>query len=105
MAWNVPAHDNGSQRAPARRGATREGEKHDAAGISALFDQPRNAMGQRRCLAGPGAGNDQERPGIGGRKAAVFDGAPLLRIEFVQVCQGQDFDSSRLRIIKRPKPD
>jgi hypothetical protein len=55
-------------------------------------------MGQCRRLAGPGAGNNQERPGIGGRKAAVFDSAPLLRIEFVQVCQGQtstrqDFES------------
>ena len=67
-----------------RRGAPREGQEHDAARIGAMFDEIGDAMRQRRGLAGPGAGDDQQRSGVAKRPAAMPDGAELLRIELFQ---------------------
>ena len=45
----------------------------------------RDAMRQRVGLAGARAGDDQERRGIVERRAAMLDGAALLRIQRRQI--------------------
>ena len=41
-------------------------------------------MRERRGLARAGPGDDEQRTGLANRRAAVLDGAALLRIEFFQ---------------------
>ena len=76
-----------------RRGAPREGQQHDAARIGAVFDEIGDAVRQRRGLAGPGAGDNEQRPGVAKRPTAMLDGAALLRIELFQARRrhGTDF--------------
>ena len=66
--------------------AARERHQQDAARIGAADDQMGDAVRQRVGLAGPGAGDDQERSAdmaIG--RDAVLDGSPLLRIERFEI--------------------
>jgi hypothetical protein len=62
-------------------GPARERQQHDAARIGATDDQVGDAMRQRVGLAGPGAGDDEERRRVGERRAGELDRAPLVRIE------------------------
>src|SRR5690606_39953097 len=48
------------------RGATGERQQQDTLGAYTLDDEVRDPMGERHCLAGAGAGNDQKRPGTEG---------------------------------------
>ena len=70
-----------------RGGTAREGHQQDAAWVGAADDQVRDAVGEGIGLARSGAGDHQQwRPDGGGRPDAVLDGAPLLRIERIQIC-------------------
>ena len=77
------------------RRPTGEGHQQDTAGVGAVDDQMRDAMGERVRLAGPGPGDDEKRSR--GRALllprAMFDGPSLLGIEFLQIGQRR-----RLRI-------
>ena len=66
-------------------GAARERHQQDAARIGAVDDQMGDAMGQRVGLAGSGAGDHQQRRERARPRCAVLDGAPLFRIEAVEV--------------------
>ena len=74
---------------PGHLGRGPPGERHqqDAARVGAIDDQMRDPMGEGVGLAGPGAGDDQQRAS---RRAhapaqAVLDGPPLLGIELFEV--------------------
>ena len=69
-------------------GTARERQQHDAAGIDAVDDEVRHPMRQRVGLAGAGAGDDQQRAGLGEGRAAVLHGAPLLRVELGEMGGG-----------------
>jgi hypothetical protein len=70
------------------RGPAREGQEHDPARIDAVDDEVPHAVRQRAGLARAGAGDDQQRPGCGERRPAVFHGAALLRIELGEMGGG-----------------
>ena len=70
------------------RGATREGQEHDAPRVDPVDDEVCNPVRQRIGLAGTRAGNDQERRRRGEVGAAEFDGAALLWIEMREVGAG-----------------
>lgn len=59
-------------------GPPSKSQQQDAAGIGAPLDQLGDAVDQRRGLAGPGAGDDQQWA------VAVRDGLPLLVVESLQ---------------------
>ena len=67
-------------------GGRAAGKRHqqDAAGVGAVHDQMRDAMGEGVGLAGSGAGDDQQRRART-RSRTMLDGAPLFRIEAVEV--------------------
>ena len=65
------------------RGAAREGHQQDAARIGAPDDQVRDAVGQRVGLAGPGAGDDQQRSA--NTAVAMHDRQALLGIELAEI--------------------
>ncbi len=71
-------------------GAAREGQQQQAVRIGAVDEQMRHPVRERVGLAGPRAGNDQKRTGLGNSRPAMFDGAALLRIELVEIrrCHG-----------------
>jgi hypothetical protein len=71
--------------------ARRERHQQDAPGIRAVHDQMRDAVGEGVGLAGSGAGDDQQRRTWTGPRA-MLDGAPLFRIETVEVggCRGHE---------------
>ena len=73
------------------RSAARERHQQDAAGIGALDDQMRDAVGQRIGLAGPGAGDDQQRPG--NAAVAVHDRQALLGVELRKIVQAAKVES------------
>jgi hypothetical protein len=64
------------------RGAPREGHEQHALGRRALVDEPRDARGQGRRLAGPGAREHKQRAAGMGRRGE------LLGVESVQVAGG-----------------
>ena len=64
------------------RGAPREGQQQHALGRRALVDEPRDARGERRRLAGPRAGEHEQRAAGMGRRGQ------LLGVESVQVAAG-----------------
>ena len=66
-------------------GAARERHQQNAPGIGAVDDQMGHPMGERVGLAGPGAGDHQQRRKWAGSRRAVLDGAPLFRIEAFEV--------------------
>src|SRR5690606_15716971 len=59
------------------RGATGERQQQDTLGAYTLDDEVRDPMGERHCLAGAGAGNDQKRPGTEGNTGCVSIGGRL----------------------------
>ena len=59
------------------RGAAREGRQHDALGVDAGKHEMGEAMGERRRLADPGAGDDQQR------LLAMLDRQPLRVVQRV----------------------
>jgi hypothetical protein len=61
-----------------RRGSPGKSQQHDAPWIGTLLNEPGDAVGQGRGFAGAGAGNDQQRAGVGQRQTAVLNGAALL---------------------------
>ena len=99
-AWNVPAHIASVMRRcrPARdrcrmrstrrvisAAARREKVSSMMRRGSAPFSiRMRDAMRERVGLARAGAGDDEQRTGLANRRAAVLDGAALLRIEFFE---------------------
>ena len=71
-------------------GLVRERQQQDAVGGNALFQQIRDAVGERARLARTGAGDDERRAGRRG------DGGQLLRIQFARVVNLQmDFGPER----------
>ncbi len=63
-------------------GAPRERQQQDALRIGAALDQPRHPVRQRVGLAGPGAGNHQQRPRHAIlRTDVVLDGGTLLAVQ------------------------
>ena len=64
------------------RGAAGEGHEQHALGRRALVDEPRDARGQRRRLAGPRTGQHEQRAAGMGRRGE------LLGVESVQVAGG-----------------
>jgi len=76
------------QLAPARhfeRSAPGEGQQQQALRIAAVQDQMSHPVGERRGLAGAGAGGDQQCRRFGIAVDAVFDSAALFRVEAVQM--------------------
>ena len=78
-------------------GAARKRHQQNPPRIGAVDDQVRDAVRQGVGLAGPGAGDDEERRA---RRAvllpdAVLDGPPLLRIEGLKVGGGYRHGSNR----------
>ncbi len=82
-ALDAPGHLRGS--------AARKRHQQDAARIGALDDQMRDAVGQRVGLAGPGAGDDQQR--LGNAAVAVHDRQALLGVELARDSAGAKVES------------
>jgi hypothetical protein len=64
-----------------RGGAAREGEQHDAARVGAVIDQEGDTVRERRRLARPGPGDDEQRTSLAHRRAAMLGGPTLLRMK------------------------
>ena len=100
MEWNVPPQSDGSCRPEQigdaahhfAGGLVGEREQQDAVGGNALFEQIRDAVGERARLARTRAGDDERRAGRRG------DGGELLRIQFARVINLQiDFGTERFK--------
>ena len=87
MEWNVPPQSVAQFLAEQIRDAAHhfagglvgEGQQQDAVGGDALFEQVRDAVGERAGLARAGAGNDEGRAGRRG------DGGELLLVQLARV--------------------
>jgi hypothetical protein len=66
-------------------GAARERHQQDAARIGAVDDQVRDAMSERVGFSGSRAGDHEQRRKRSRSRCTVLDGAPLFRIETVEV--------------------
>ena len=68
------------------RGSPRERHQQDSARVRATDNQMGDAVGERVRLAGPGAGDDQERSSdMAISSYAVLDGSTLFRIERLKI--------------------
>ena len=83
-------------------GAAREGHQQDAAGIGAVDDQMGDPMRQRVGLAGSGAGDHQQGREGARSRCAMLDGAPLFRIEAVEIggCRLHELDRPCVKKIR-----